>query len=96
MGASEFMCTGHGATAKEAFAALTEEYRHEFGHGGYSGTIAEKREFVMISVPAGKDPQEFAGELLEEDKHPICDKWGPAGCIKLGPTKFFFFGWASE
>lgn len=96
MGASQFCTKGKGKTAKEAFVAVTEEARHESGHGGYTGTIAEKRSFVTISVPSGKDPREYANSLLEADDRRITDKWGPAGCVTLSEGEFLFFGWASD
>jgi hypothetical protein len=89
-------------TAKEAFQALVDEARHECGHGGYTGTIAEKRGFKMVSVPPGKDPLQYAEDCLEDDDHWCQDKWGDAACIAIGPdtkdpdlTSYCFFGWAS-
>jgi len=36
------MCRAKGKTAQEAFDAAVAQARHEYGHGGYTGTIAEK------------------------------------------------------
>ena len=46
MGACDFDDTGNGATAAEAFRNVTEHARYMHGHGGYTGTIAEKGEYV--------------------------------------------------
>jgi len=86
MGATTFWVTETGFTPKEAFKKAVEKARYEHGHGGYTGTIAEKDSFVMIDVPRGKNPEEYARELLNSDEHEVADKWGPAGCILLEQT----------
>jgi hypothetical protein len=42
MGAANFETVSSGKTAKEAFSRAVERAQYEYGHGGYSGTIAEK------------------------------------------------------
>lgn len=102
MGAQDFSVVAKGKTAKEAFAAATADARYQDGAGGYTGTIAEKHDFVVIPVPAGQDPRAFAEFLLEHDDSRICDKWGPAGCVQVsgpdarGVRTWLFFGWASS
>jgi len=90
MGAQDFFVEAEGATAQEAFRNAVDEARHEYGHGGYTGTIAEKGSFVIVQL----DP-----ELVEDyDRWPdkVQDKWGPAGAIKLAENKWLFFGCASS
>lgn len=96
MGATTFDVVSEGPTAKEAFGTATSEARHLYGHGGYTGTIAEKRSFVVIPLPKGKEPRKYAYDLLNNDDPRVNDKWGPAGAISLGDNKWLFFGWASE
>ena len=96
MGACEFFTSATGDTAKNAFMAAAEAARYESGHGGYTGTIAEKYQFVMIDLPKGKDPWQFADELMEASDPRIENKWGPAGCIKVRTGMYLFFGWASS
>lgn len=96
MGADTFGNMASGKTADAAFKAATEQARHDHGHAGYTGTIAEKRDFSVIAVPAGKDPVEYAGELLDKADPRVDDKWGPAGCVKVAEGKWYFFGWASS
>ncbi len=96
MGASTFMQVGRGKTAAEAFKSARDEAAYEHGHGGYSGSLAEKRNFVMIPVPAGIDPRVVARKLVDEGDPRVDDKWGPAGCIALGKGEWLFFGWASS
>ena len=54
MGATNFTVTARGKTASEAFDYATENARYENGHGGYTGTIAEKRSFVMVTPDKGE------------------------------------------
>lgn len=96
MGANTFMTKAEGSTASEAFLAAVRAARHEYGHGGYTGTIAEKHSFTLIALPAGSDPERYAYDLIKRSDGRISDKWGPAGCLKLGNGEFLFFGWASS
>lgn len=96
MGASTFEVVARGKTAQEAFNSAVSQAQYESGHGGYTGTIAEKRSFTMIPLPQGRDPRDFINELIDKADPRIDDKWGPAGCIDLGNGRFCFFGWASD
>lgn len=96
MGACTFETMATGETARKAFDAARDEARHECGFGGYSGTIAEKGQFVTLTPPPGDDPREFARRLIDEGDPRVDDKWGPAGCVKLSEGKWLFFGWASS
>ena len=51
MGAHEFAATAFGRTPAEAFRRAVQEARDYYGSGGYTGTIAEKHEFVIIHPP---------------------------------------------
>lgn len=83
-----------GRTAKEAFADVTADARHYHGHGGYTGTIAEKSGFRMIYPNAGETPSECHDRLLNAWSGPFSDKWGDAGCLDDGED-WIFFGSAS-
>jgi len=96
MGAEAFYRKSSGKSPDEAFGNAVRQAQYDHGHSGYTGTIAEKMEFVEIPLPEGKDPRAFADELIENDDERVADKWGPAGCIKLGPDEYLFFGWASS
>jgi hypothetical protein len=69
----------------------------QHGHGGYTGTIAEKTSFTCIpdSEVGDTDPTEYAGQLIDEQDSRIDSKWGPAGCIHIEDGTYLFFGWAS-
>jgi len=109
-GGMDFMTVGTGKSAQEAFNNATSDARHEHGHGGYTGTIAEKPGFVLITPPKGVDPKQYAEWVqgyetsvpaeyqaqLERDRQRIEDKWGPAGAVQIGANKWLFFGIASS
>ena len=96
MGACDFQTTARGKTAKEAFATARSQAQYDHGHAGYSGTIAEKHEFVMIEVPKDQEPIKFVRSLMQDGDPRIDDKWGPAGCVKLDGDTWLFFGYASS
>jgi hypothetical protein len=106
MGASTFENIGRGKTAREAFDVLVATAKYECGHGGYTGTIAEKYSFTMIPLPtevrSATDRKalrhlalDYAFKLIDDDDERVSDKWGPAGCLDLGDGEYLFFGWAS-
>lgn len=100
MGACSFFAEGRGKNAKEAFRAAVEEAEYDYGHAGYTGTIAEKDSYVMIDLPAGIEPEDYADMLIQKQDARIDSKWGPAGCllVKEGEREntYLFFGWASS
>lgn len=40
--------------------------------------------------------QTVAHVLLDLGDPCVDDKWGPAGCVKIGRGVWYFFGWASS
>jgi hypothetical protein len=52
MGAEQFSNSIEGDyTVDEAFRTLIDQALWEYGHRGYTGTIAEKSEYLQVSVP---------------------------------------------
>jgi hypothetical protein len=98
MGAQIFSTQAPGKTAQEAFNNAVREAQHEYGHSGYTGSIAEKDSFVMIKdpIPGDMSVSEYAYKLVMDQDPRIDDKWGPAGCIHLGGNNWLFFGIASS
>jgi len=103
MGGDQFYAKQSAKTADAAFGALVEEARHEYGHGGYTGTIAEKSDFRMEEPHAGETPRACVQRCADDEDHWSADKWGPAACIDAGPDPkqpgnrvFLFFGVASS
>jgi len=109
MGGTTFFITAAGKDAREAFQSARDQALYESGHGGYTGTIAEKPSFTYIHHPDIKDRlptvaevSELSERLIGADDRRIEDKWGPAGCTEVttqhpqGTKRWFaFYGWAS-
>ena len=51
MGADSFEAHGTGETIAQAFNQVVDNAQYEYGHGGYSGTIAEKSSYVLAGPP---------------------------------------------
>ena len=83
MGGSTFFQYAESSTATEAFRLAVQDAQYEYGHAGYTGSIAEKDGFRKIELPEGREPREYAEELISNNDPRIDDKWGPAGCIQL-------------
>jgi hypothetical protein len=112
VGAEQFMVIGEGADASEAFAKARDDALYEYGHSGYTGTIAEKPGFVTLEAEALNGAADdmihayvsaaMSGRsLLPDDgmerlSAAVDDKWGPAGHIPLSGNRHLFFGWASS
>lgn len=89
MGSQDFFIKKKGQykNAQEAFIEAVEDAQYEHGHGGYSGTIAEKSSFRMVEVPNRTDPYKFASECAENSEDKFWDdKWGDAGCVEVKGT----------
>ncbi|WP_424216971.1 hypothetical protein ACN20G_33295 (plasmid) [Streptomyces sp. BI20] len=100
MGALDFFTTGPGKQPELAFSHAVMEARHLHGHGGYTGSIAEKDEYEVVAgepVQSEMDAETRAHELLREGR--FDSKWGPAGAIPIdlgdGERGWLFFGVAS-
>jgi hypothetical protein len=98
MGAYEFTTISRGQSADEAFRQARDAAAWEHGHGGYTGSIAEKNDFRVITGPLSyTEASVLAWRLIEADDPRISDRWGPAGCIPIKDSDaFLFFGWASS
>ena len=101
MGADTFATRAHGSSANEAFQSAVKRAQYDYGHAGYTGTIAEKSSFLMLTPsPEKVQDLKLGGYLHYEHDDPLWkkvdNKWGPAGCIDLGDGEYFFFGWASS
>tara|TARA_Y100001973_G_scaffold73212_1_gene106774 strand:+ start:561 stop:851 length:291 start_codon:yes stop_codon:yes gene_type:complete len=96
MGATTFQTLSSGATPDDAFDGAVSEAKYYYGHGGYTGTIAEKNTFTMATTEqlTKTEAYKLASSLISTK---YSSKWGPAGCIKINePELYLFFGWASE
>ena len=59
MGAETFTDYAEGKTADEAFHAAVEDAAYDYGHAGYTGTIAEKGSFVILAKPNDVSVEDF-------------------------------------
>lgn len=110
MGACNFETIAIGKNPRDAFNRAVSQAQWEHGHGGYTGTIAEKIDFVVIPLPKRTAPFDLANRMMDVGDSRINDKWGPAGCIEIprhhskirkvelrrGEREYLFFGWASS
>jgi len=78
MAATDFQTTAKGATAAAAFNRAVADARHEYGHGGYTGTIAEKTSFIEIPVPPGVDPSNLVSWILYDGAERLVPVTPPA------------------
>jgi len=82
MGGCSFETRIEAWDAKSAFDDACERAQHDHGHAGYTGTIAEKHSFTIISPPsldeASAEFREWYDKRMGEN-----DKWGPAFCVVL-------------
>jgi hypothetical protein len=85
VGASQFETYRDGTDVHVAFQNAVDAAAWEHGHGGYSGTIAEKDDFVVVTQrPMSYDgASRLASDLLARDDPRVADKWGPAGAIPI-------------
>ena len=65
MGADQFSSVGYGATANEAFRSAVESAQCEHGHGGYTGTIAEKGSYRIIKLPEGVTADAWVDAIMD-------------------------------
>lgn len=103
MGGEQFEARASAKSAAVAFTIARDKALYDYGHRGYTGTIAEKQEFREIALNPGETPEACMERCYAEKDHFVDDKWGPAGCIDTGPDPkvdgsriFIFFGWASS
>ena len=83
-GSVEFQNFGKGTDPKSIFRNLVDDAKHESGHGGYSGTIAEKYDFELRSRTPMSRQQ--ARDFIEKDMDQS-DKHGPAFAVPIAESK---------
>jgi hypothetical protein len=98
MGACDFAVRAKGKTAQAAFSQAVQDAQYESGHGGYTGTIAEKHGFILRPAAANlAEARTRVRAIAESDDPDYNDKWGPAICIPItGTDEFVFCGLASS
>jgi len=96
MGATDFVISikKDSMTPQEAFAKLRKEAVERYGNRGYTGTIAEKVNFVKVEIKDESMEGVMSIVRSATDEYVeggISDKFGPAGMIET-ETEYIFFG----
>lgn len=67
MGAADFSTIALGKSAADAFNAAVSEAQYEYGHGGYTGSIAEKGGdgFIQFTVKARTNPFDVLSKCMD-------------------------------
>lgn len=80
MGATSFSTVSAGKSAESAYDTAVRDARYWNGHGGYTGTIAEKDGFVEFTLPA-----RVTGERFEQTVWAALDEsWQTEGARQRG------------
>lgn len=89
MGAADFRELVRNSNVDEAFRMALSEARHEFGHGGYTGSIAEKGTYHNVDTPTRtlQAAHAYADAAMGSRETSVGryanDKWGPAVAIPV-------------
>ena len=75
MGAECYLNIGKGKTAQHAFDRLVEKAQWDHGHAGYTGTIAEKTNFVEFIRPKGMR-RDSVRKMVEQLEGVMYDNYG--------------------
>jgi len=99
MGATPFVVVARGRDVLSAFRSAREDALHEHGHGGYTGTIAEKHDVTYGGWHLDDEAaaRRFAIVELNADDERSQQRWtkdGPAGAVRFGVDGWVFFGLA--
>jgi len=102
MGAEYYCIEVDGKSAQSAFRKAHQEAIAAYGNSGYTGTLAEKGDYVMVKT---KHPVKNRKDFIDGEikygpdwlsNNEWADKWGPSGCVKTTNGTYIFFGWASS
>ena len=83
-GGSDFQEYVNGSDARRCFAEAVQNAKYDYGSGGYTGTIAEKDSFKIVSRTPMTEHQ--ATEYMEANISRN-DKWGPAFAIPIAEER---------
>lgn len=85
MGGTTFSQYQPGLEVRAAFTEAHDLARYEHGNAGYTGSLAEKDSYNVITrEPMSRSEADRLADRLINDSDPrIDDKWGPAGAIPV-------------
>jgi hypothetical protein len=83
MGACDYSVLWYGKAddVNDAFRQAVKEAKYEHGHGGYTGSIAEKHSVKLLTPPCEYGTPEF--NTWKNARIDADDKWGPALAVEL-------------
>ena len=84
-----------GESPSRAFDIGTHAARLAFGNGGFTGTLADKGDFVLIRCPKHYEPRAYAESLIDSADERIAEMWSPAGMIQQTPGAWWAFGFSA-
>jgi hypothetical protein len=84
-----------GESPSRAFDIGTHAARLAFGTNGFTGTLADKGDFVLIRCPKHYEPRAYAESLIDSADERIAEMWSPAGLIEQGPGAWWCFGFSA-
>lgn len=80
MGATNFSTISSGKNISTAYSTAVTNAQYEYGHGGYSGSIAEKDGWVEFPLPARVPAGKFEATVWGA----LNDKWYAEGATYRG------------
>jgi hypothetical protein len=95
-----FIAIAEASTADEAFTKAVANAREEFGDAGKTGTIADKKSFVIMQeepFPTNEAVRSTVYALLEAGDEELEKPGAAAGCLPfrfLGRLQWIFYGWS--
>lgn len=78
------------AAAEEKALQAIAAARYEYGHGGYSGTIAEAQGVKALRRPPMTEREAEALAFGGEADEGVAQKWGPGILLQLTEGRWFF------
>lgn len=89
MGADSFTVIQCGKTASEAFNRAVAHAEYNYGHAGYSGTIAEKSDFKYFGEVKGFTVRRFENHAFAfVDAYEMAYEYNrDTGCSKMNPDE---------
>lgn len=83
---------------EDKFWQIVEECLHWHGHGGYTGTFAEKDpdEILVIDEIDGLKKEIWTHKEAREHAMEHNDKWGPVFAYRLKGDSWYIAGWCSS
>jgi hypothetical protein len=98
-GTTNFLTKIKAKNAKEAFDTARKNALKAYGNRGYSGSVAEKDDFVEVKAPAAVKKDEalldkFLDGLLDDPR--FDGTRNPAAVVQISRGTYAIVGWASE